>query len=320
MEDRHKALREIPFEALASLLDLSFGDFKRCKNDTEWKGPCPVHRPKKNNGSFNYADDGRFQCFSCGAKGRGSIDLVMAVRKCSFRDAVALLEPLGAALPPQMTHEPISAHTPQASENKPFQGSYEKFRVASPWLTARGFTQETLDRYEVFQYDNPKRHSVYSGSVMLKIRRHSDGECVGYLSRNIGDITLEKPKYRFPKDFQKSLELFGGWQIKNATASGASSLPRRVAYLVESPFCVMKFAQLGVAAVSPFGWSLSVQQVPALAALARGWLYLPDRNKRDAVGPSLWLLSKLVWVKCPALPDGIDDPEQLNLDQILALA
>jgi DNA primase len=319
VEDRHKPLREIPFEALAGLLDFNLSDFKQRKNGSEWVGPCPVNKGRSKT-AFNYASDGKWHCFSCEAKGRGSIDLVMAVRKCSFRDAVALLEPLGASLPPPMTHEAVSDQAPQASDNKPFQGTYEKFQVASPWLTARGFTQETLDRFEVFQYDNPKRRSVYSGSVMLKIRRYSDGECVGYLSRNIGEITPQKPKYRFPKDFQKSLELFGAWQIKNAAASGASSVPRRVAYLVESPFCVMKFAQLGIAAVSPFGWSLSVQQVPALAALAHGWLYLPDRNKRDAVGPSLWMLAKFAWVKCPSLPDGIDDPEQLSLDQILALA
>jgi hypothetical protein len=77
-----------------------------------------------------------------------------------------------------------------------------------------GLTQPTLDRYEVFEYSNPARKSVYNGSVMLKIRRWSDGECVGYLSRNIGEVTPEKHKYSFPKGLLKSLEVFGAWQLK----------------------------------------------------------------------------------------------------------
>jgi hypothetical protein len=40
---------------------------------------------------------------------------------------------------------------------------------------------------------------------MLKILRRSDGECVWYLSRNIGELTPEKPKYFFPKAFKNRL-------------------------------------------------------------------------------------------------------------------
>jgi hypothetical protein len=51
----------------------------------------------------------------------------------------------------------------------PFSATYEKFKVPSTWLQNRGLTQPTLDRYEVFEYSNPARKSVYNGSVMLKI-------------------------------------------------------------------------------------------------------------------------------------------------------
>jgi hypothetical protein len=41
------------------------------------------------------------------------------------------------------------------TENPPFSGSYEKFQVRpSEWLVARGLAQDTLDRYEVFEYRN----------------------------------------------------------------------------------------------------------------------------------------------------------------------
>ena len=50
-------------------------DFKPRKSGTEWAGKCPVHKPKKNSTAFSYNVDGRFACFSCAAKGRGSHDL-----------------------------------------------------------------------------------------------------------------------------------------------------------------------------------------------------------------------------------------------------
>lgn len=74
---------------------------------------------------------------------------------------------------------------------------------------------------------------------------------MGYLSRNIGEVSPEKPKYLFPNGVSKGL-LFGAWQIKNE-----ATLPLRVVYLVESPFSVLGFSQLGLLAVSPFGWSVS---------------------------------------------------------------
>lgn len=51
-----------------------------------------------------------------------------------------------------------------------------------PWLEARGISADILAHYEVGYYDNPARRSLYSVSVMLKIRRLSGGECVGYRS------------------------------------------------------------------------------------------------------------------------------------------
>jgi hypothetical protein len=69
-EDRHRTLREMPFEALAGILDFDMAKFRRRKGGTEWAGPCPVHRPKKNSTAFSYSADGKFACFSCAAKGR----------------------------------------------------------------------------------------------------------------------------------------------------------------------------------------------------------------------------------------------------------
>jgi hypothetical protein len=58
-----------------------------------------------------------------------------------------------------------------ALENPPFKSSYSKFRADSEWQMARGLSQVTLDRFEVFEYHNGARQSVLHGSVLLRISR-----------------------------------------------------------------------------------------------------------------------------------------------------
>jgi DNA primase len=181
----------------------------------------------------------------------------------------------------------------------------------SAWLEARALTEQALGRFGVFEYYNSSRRSAFNGSVLLRISRYSDGECVGYLSRNIGDITPERPKYRFPPNLHKSLEVFGAFQLKGNER-------HRVIYVVESPACVMKFYQLGLPAVSPFGWSVSPQQADIIRRLTKGVVFLPDADKRKEAAQYAGLLSEYVWTKMPEFET--EDPESLSLEQIKALA
>jgi DNA primase len=315
MPDQYQELRQIPLLQVLAGLGVDTSAFKSRKGGQEHGGPCPVCRPKKNRGNFSVHQDGRFRCFSCEAKGRGGIDLAMLVRNIGFQEAVDWLKTI--ELVSQARRSVIRlVQTPAAgmpTENAPFKGSYEKFFRPHEWLTARGLSAETLARYEVGFYQNDSRRSPYNGSVMLKIRRWSDGECVGYLSRNIGEVTPDKPKYRFPAVLQKNLELFGAWQLKQD-----GNLPLRILFLVESPLCVMRFHQLGFPAVSPFGWSVSEAQAEIIDQLAKGVVFCPDRDKHKEALQSAGLLSQFVWVRTPELP--ANDPEHLSLDQIKALA
>ena len=140
----------------------------------------------------------------------------------------------------------------------------------------------------------------------------SDGELVAYLARTTQPADGE-PKYLWPKEFHKGLELFGAFQLKE-------KVPIRVLYLVESPFCVLKFYQLGFPAVSPFGWSVSHEQVEILRQLAKGVVFLPDRDKHAEALSFAGQLSEKLWVKAPVLPDGVEDPERLTAEQIRRLA
>lgn len=312
-------LRSLRLLSVLDLLGLQ-SEFKPRKGGSEWSGACPICKPKRNKTAFSFDATGRFHCFSCNAKGKGAIDLVMQVQGVGFKEAVRWLQSnrLGVAngQPKIDSSHRGAPESPSlgVSENPAYKGSYEKFYVPSDWLKRRGFSQETLKSFGVGQYDNPARSSPYKGKIMLPIKRFADGEVVAYLARN-PEPKEGEPKYIFPKNFHKSLELYGAWQIKNS-----GQLPLRIIYLVESPFCVLAFHQKGLPAVSPFGWSLSEQQIQIIKQITKGVIYLPDQDKAKDIATFAHSLSLHVWVKCPPLPEGIRDPEHLTLEQIKQLA
>jgi hypothetical protein len=94
----------------------------------------------------------------------------MKIRGSGFQKAVAFLEPhASAARLVAQAKQPVIKQLQvvpevQPTENKPFDGSnYAKFAVPSPWLVERGFEPRTLERFGVFQYDNPARKERLQG-------------------------------------------------------------------------------------------------------------------------------------------------------------
>jgi len=296
MADQYEKLRSIPLRAV--LIHFGLTEFKKRRGKDEWTMACPIHKAENNKTSFSFTDT-KFHCFSCGAKGTGAIDLLIKLKGIRFREATTILEGIIPNLPEEYT--PVT-------ENKPFNGNYEKYYQPSEWLEKRGIPQDILDLYGVGQYHNPNRQSAYSGKVMLPIYR-LDGVKVGYLARSIDG----EPKYTLPKGFLKQQELWGAYQISEVLASrGLARLP--LGFVVESPFCVMKFRSLGYYAVSPFGFALSSFQSDIVSQLFERVLYIPDRDKQGQM--DVRPLAQHCWVKSPELPDGLNDPEHLTEEQI----
>lgn len=312
MPDLYAPLRRLSFSVLGPALGIELARFKHRKN--EWQGYCPVHDSEGNN-CFSYNETGKYHCFSCEAKGSGAIDLVMAIKGIGFKEAVSLLQPLFTVKPtnePSTEKSPVIGDSGVSGELKPFTGKYEKFAVPCPWLEARIPDKEVRERYGVFCYNNPARKSAFSGRVMIPIR-DIGGTLYGYLGRSIAENSSDT-KYLFPTALPKSRFLFGAHELNTF-----GQLPLRVVYLVESPFCVMKFASLGLPALSPFGWSISAEQLLLLKHLTRGVVYLPDRNKYQESTSHIGEVAQSLWVRFPPLPAGIDDPEQMTKEQVLAL-
>jgi DNA primase len=313
--DNYGAIRTIPLITVFGWLGIDTSKFKKRQGKSEHYGVCPYHQPKNNVTSFSFTDD-LAHCFACDIKFRGAIDAVKFYKKTGFRETVAWLQERAGSVPaqtpaPAVNSAPEGSAEPAEAILKPFTGKYEKFAKPCAWLTARCPDAAVRDRYGVFYYENNARKSSVNGHVLIPIR-DIEGINFGYLARNIGEVTAERPKYRLPANLPKSKFLFGASQVK-----ASQSLPLKVVYVVESWLSVLHFASLGFHAVSPFGWSLSEDQVHVLTKLAKGIQFLPDKNKRPECASVVQLLSTHLWVKLPDYP--AEDPEYLSKEQILAL-
>jgi hypothetical protein len=68
MADQYQSLRELPLADVLRSLGVTT-EWRSRKNGLEQFGKCPLHQAKKNNTSFSFHADGRWNCFPCGQKG-----------------------------------------------------------------------------------------------------------------------------------------------------------------------------------------------------------------------------------------------------------
>jgi DNA primase len=150
--DPYEHLRRFPLNVV--LAHLGFEEFRYRKQGTEGYGFCPIHGSKKNTTCFSFHDDGRFNCFSCSAKGPGAVDLVMQIQKTGFKGAVDVLQELHVTSAPvasKRTLEPEPQTASPASENPPLKGMYEQYYVQSEWLAKRGLLAAVPAKFGVGQ-------------------------------------------------------------------------------------------------------------------------------------------------------------------------
>jgi DNA primase len=89
-------LRALPILDVLLALGWDALAFKVRNRGTDFYGKCPIHGG--NDLTFSFSVDGRYECASCQARGRGAISLTMDVKKCAYEDAVAFLKAFRAEL------------------------------------------------------------------------------------------------------------------------------------------------------------------------------------------------------------------------------
>lgn len=311
-----------------------YGVSLRRLSATSLRGDCPLpsHRSKVSIQSF--AVQTASNIWSCrsascidgqgGRRGGSIIDFVAAMESCTIREAALMLQGwfhISATSPyespnpsPKRNSLAETERTPKSDEsvasvNKPLGFALEGIDWSHHYLPERGIAKETAFHFGV---------GFFSGKGSMRDRvvipvHNEQGRLVAYAGRAIGN---EKPKYKLPANFKKSLELFNLHRAVEAKTS-----PLRSVILVEGFFDTMKLYQAGYRrVVAMMGSSLSQAQEELLANHFDRVIVMLDGDNAGlkASDDCLRRLGKRVWTRATSLPAACQ-PDQLSIAQIQSL-
>ena len=144
-----------------------------------------------------------------------------------------------------------------------------------PYLATRGLKRETIDRFGVGHCNR----GLMKGRIAIPIHNEK-GELVAYAGRWAAqDVPADTPRYLLPEGFNKQSVLF------NLNRAAQRSHDVHVTVICESYWSVMKLDELGHAAVSPMGHSVSEAHCALLKACGiRRVIVLFDGDEAGAKG------------------------------------
>jgi DNA primase len=273
------------------------------------QGCCPIHRGQRTD-AFNVdLRNNGFHCFSCQAHG-GVLDLVVAMERCSLRQAGLLLTEWFTVTAEVRTLESTVDH------KKTAQLIREKERLAAPlkftlrpvdsrhaYLQARGIDAHTADHFGVGYYAAP---GLLQGRVVIPIHNER-GQLLAYAGRSINGTG---PKYKLPTDFAKSRVLFN---LHRAIVHRQQTI-----VVVEGFFDCLKVHQAGLpCVVALMGCSLSEHQETLLLRSFRNVALMLDADSAGIDGSAVIAdrLGKHCAVEIVGLPTG-QQPDHLSTPEI----
>lgn len=336
----------IDFTAVREDLDfqtvLSHYGIDAPSGQTQFKLHCPFHEDTSPSCSVN-ADKGIFKCFGCHTQGnvlefviymedgepdnkddmyvgaqvaisimgkspndfakQGSGNSAKIARKTPEKQKVA------TAL--SVTRKTAQKAKPDASEdakseprqNKPF-GRELDLEHEHPFLIERGITPELAEAYGI-GFCNA---GIMKGRIAIPIR-NLNGEVMAYGGRYASeDVPEGTDRYRFPKRFLKSLELYN--------LHRAVELQKRYLVIVEGYWSAIRLNEAGIPATALMGSSLSSTQAKLVrgAGFRHAILLLDgDEAGRKAAPEAAFVLSQHVYVRTMELPDGVK-PDKVSED------
>lgn len=302
-------------------------------------GPCPLHGGSNPTQFRVSVSRNCFNCFGACGRGGNVIDFVSLREGIPIRDAALLLQkwfmpatasvrlaespPLSSssALPPSPSHPPQPTKAAEdeikddgdAGENPPLSFELKSLKQDHPYTGERGLTEATVKSYGVGYCSR----GCLRGHLAIPIRNRQ-GELVAYIGRWPGEPPAGHSKYKLPKGFRKSLELFNLDRALHAD----SSQPLLV---VEGVFDCLNLVQLGYPrTVALLGSSLSERQEALLreAAGPRGAILLlldADAAGRKGAADAAGRLCRFCTVRIIDIGESHPQPEQLNAEEAAAL-
>ena len=270
--DYNRIKAEVSFEAVTDYYQLKFTN-----NGHELVGPCPLpdHAGDRDNtNAFHISlDKNVFNCLThCG--GGNIIDFVRLMEqlpdnKDGFRDAAVLLQQKFLKNKTDK-HKPKSnkTETPKKEKpakdltNQPLTFSLEKrIKYDHPWLIdEKQFPLELLKQYGIGWC----KAGLMAGRIVFPIHNQT-GELVAYAGRALTEADeAKRGKYLFPSGFNKSLELWNFYRVKEK-----HKLIRDFGLIIVEGFTdalrLIEHNFLNVVAL--MGWSMSAEQQHLILSL-----------------------------------------------------
>lgn len=302
-------------------------------------GPCPLHRGSNPTQFRVSVSRNCFNCFGTCGRGGNVIDFVSLREGIPFRDAALLLQewfmpemaasrlaeappmtassrppsPPGPPPPPTKVAADEFSEDDEAGENPPLSFELKSLKLDHPYPAERGLTEATVKSYGLGYCSK----GCLRGYLAIPIRNR-EGRLVAYIGRWPGDPTDDKPKYKLPKGFRKSLELFNLDRALQADAS-------QPLLVVEGVFDCLRLVQLGYPrTVALLGSALSTRQEVLLRDAARsgGGICLlldADAAGRKGAGDAAGRLCRFCTVRIIDIGEYHPQPEQLNAQEVAAL-
>lgn len=196
---------------------------------------------------------------------------------------------------------------PPSNANRPLGFSLaEKLDYSHPYLMERGLDEAAIHEFGV--------GFCNAGTLIARIAipiHNAQGELIAYAGRWPGDPPKETPKYKLPKGFKKSAEVFNLHRAFREPAEHAL-------IVVEGFFDVFRLWQLGYRrVVALMGSSLSPAQEAALITAVRSTgtialLFDEDEAGRAGRLEALQRLANSAFVRVIVLPREGMQPEHLD--------
>ncbi len=284
-------------------------------------GACPLHQGHNpNQFRVSLAQD-CWYCFGDCHAGGTIIDFVSRMERVGIREAGLLIQDWFSVRldgsPADWQREVVRTadrdRRDRRDQNPDNQSELLDLDPSHPYLTARGLDPETIRGFGLGFCGR----GWLAGWIGIPIQ-DVDGGLVAYAGRWPGIPPDGMPRYRMPRGFRKSLELFNAHRAAQEPAD-------QPLVVVEGFFGVMRLWQLGIRrVVGLMGSSMSAAQAALLERLAphRGYVWLlldADPTGRKASEGIERRLRDRVKVRALSMPEGCPQPEELTADQCASL-
>jgi len=294
----------------AAQIENIIGDYIGLKRfGVNYKANCPFH--DENTSSFVVSPaKGIYKCFGCG-KGGDAVHFVQNFENISFPQALKIVaKRYNIDIPEkELSPEELSAYKRRenamlslSNQNSSFHIALMKHETALAYLTGRGITQATIEKWNL----GWASHGFFTGRITFPIQ-NATGEVCGFTGR-----TMEKdlqPKYKNSAEddyFKKSELLFGLYPAKNQITR------MNRCYIVEGQTDVLQMDQLGYGnTVAPSGTALTGKQIRLIKRFTKNIVLLLDADApgiKAAIKNISPLLTEQVNLRIIVLPEG-EDPD-----------